>query len=576
MRFTVLIFGSYLFFSLIETSPSNQIAGKHQAIKSLTFLASLKGCNTGKENQLSASPGTDSNFKENVVTPEMFGAIGDGKIHKLSDRYNTIDAARKEFPRVKDLNVTIDGAAFQKAIDVAAENKGEVIAEKNYAINFPLITRSNIIIDGKNKGVIYNDKSRRTIIDHVAFFLGDHSSAAFYKTDNNSDGYILYDVKGSVSAGQNYVQLANPSNISSFKTGQLVMVISAFKRKVSEKKALLPYHITMSKIVRIDGSKLYFEYPIDEVVDSVQIAANGNYDRLTGIKFEGVENVTLRNLTVDAENLSLRSYGYKCRMDNIKIINATRVIGLNAMAHSTITNISGTFAWRGIEIKTGSSDLLVRNVTATYKAIPGYSQCIDVISLGEYNRNITIDSFNIDIGSQNLKHALIDLHARKATISNGTITGKNHTKPFIKFYNERYVNDPKFGCYANKIYNVKFYGSTSMKSVMEMGDEENNKNEIRPPKKNWAREAKPNKKNNQRSNNEEDETINDAPFTANVPPTANIVENCLFDGGSSASSVNLNQGEQNVIRNSVFTRAKLKVASTFRNKNTIGNNKEND
>ena len=61
---------------------------------------------------------------------------------------------------------------------------------------------------------------------------------------------------------------------------------------------------------------------------------------------------------------------------------AVRVIGLNAMAHSTITNIEGTFAWRGIEIKTGSSDLLVRNIKATYQAIPGYNHCIDAISLG--------------------------------------------------------------------------------------------------------------------------------------------------------------------------------------------------
>ena len=83
----------------------------------------------------------------------MFGAIGDGKIDKLSTRYTTLEDARKEFPEAKDLDITIDGAAFQKAIDIASQNGGKVIAEKKYAINFPLITHSNVIIDGNNKGI---------------------------------------------------------------------------------------------------------------------------------------------------------------------------------------------------------------------------------------------------------------------------------------------------------------------------------------------------------------------------------------------------------------------------------------
>src|SRR4029077_15246118 len=133
-------------------------------------------------------------------------------------------------------------------------------------------------------------------------------------------------------------------------------------------------------------------------------------------------------------------------------------------------NIEGTFAWRAIEIKTGSSDILVRNIKATYKAIPAFTSCVDVISLGQYNRNIIIDSFNIDIDGQNFKHALVDVHARKATISNGTITCKNQHKPFLKLFNERYVSDPRFGCYDNTISNVKFYGGNAMKSVIEIGD----------------------------------------------------------------------------------------------------------
>jgi hypothetical protein len=74
-----------------------------------------------------------------------------------------------------------------------------------------------------------------------------------------------------------------------------------------KKKILLPYHITISKITKIEGAKIYFEYPIDEEVDSAQIAANGSYDPLAEINFEGVENVTLKNINVNAEHLTAQN-----------------------------------------------------------------------------------------------------------------------------------------------------------------------------------------------------------------------------------------------------------------------------
>ena len=494
------------------------------------------------------------------VTPEKFGAIGDGKIHKLSSSYSSLKDAQKDFPGVKDLDITIDGAAIQKAVDYAAsKNGGEVVAEKNYAINFPIITRNNVIIDGKNKGIIYNDRSRVKYLHQWAFLIGNHHGVAFNTADNSSGAYKMYNVAGSLTAGQNNVQLANPSDASSLKVGQLVMIISAFKRQ-QLRKTLLPYHITMDKIVRMDGSKLYFEYPVDENLEGAQIAANGGYDGFAEINFEGVENVTIRNLTIDAGQITGRCYGYKCHIDNIKLINGVRIVGTNALSHSTITNITGTFSWRCIEIKTGSSDLLIRNINATYKALADTDHCRGVISTGEYNRNITIDSFKIDLESQNIDQPIITLQARKAVISNGIIYCKNQTNSFLKFYNEHYIPDPEFGCYGNKVSNVKFYGSPSMKNVLSIGDREGNNN----------RQNKVAKRDKGNTNNKKAAV----PEGEGTPPTANVVENCLFDGGSATSFAALNEGDQNVVRNCVFTKAKLKISPAFQQKNTISNNKE--
>ena len=76
--------------------------------------------------------------------------------------------------------------------------------------------------------------------------------------------------------------------------------------------------------------------------------------------------------------------------------------------------------------------------------------------------------------------------------------------------------------------------------------------------------------------NEEDGEYSDIPYTANIPPTKNIVENCLFDGGSEESTADLIQGQQNIVRNCIFTNARLKISPTFRNKNITSNNKEKE
>lgn len=53
------------------------------------------------------------------VTPEQFGAIGDGTIHPLSERYTSLPAAQAVYPHVTALTQTIDWAACQAAENYA-------------------------------------------------------------------------------------------------------------------------------------------------------------------------------------------------------------------------------------------------------------------------------------------------------------------------------------------------------------------------------------------------------------------------------------------------------------------------
>ena len=59
----------------------------------------------------------------NYVTPEQFGAIGDGTVHPLSERYSSLAAAQVVYPHVTSLTQTIDWAACQAADNYARSSR---------------------------------------------------------------------------------------------------------------------------------------------------------------------------------------------------------------------------------------------------------------------------------------------------------------------------------------------------------------------------------------------------------------------------------------------------------------------
>lgn len=506
---------------------------------------------------------------QNIFTPEMFGAIGDGSMHKLSEKYSSLQAAQKVYPGITDLNISIDGAAFQKAIDNASAVNGQVLAQKKYIINSPIIMKDNVIVDGNNIGQLTNDRSRGKMLSW-AFFFGDLAPYGFNKEENNGAGFNFYDVKENMQEGQDYLTLSATEDAASFKTGQVVLLVSAFKRKQNISKVMLPYHISMNKIVKIEAGRMYFEFPFDENVDTVQICANGNFDSHTGINFGPVQNVTLKNMQIDAAQISGSEYAYKCHIDNIRLINGIRLVGINAMAHSTYTNISGNFSWRCIEIKTGSHDLLVKNIHGIYKPIDGYPQPVDAISIGQYNRHITVDSFDIDFGNASPKITTINFRSRKSVISNGSITCTAQQTSFVKFHNEHYIANPVFGCFENTLKNVKFTGGTGMKTVFEMGDGVGINKDKR--KDNWVTQKKMSRKANKAENDADMDKLYDAPQTANTAPQANLVQNCVFDGGAGNAIAKFQDGKANTISDCIFTNARAKFVTGFLQNNTMKNN----
>lgn len=61
---------------------------------------------------------TNMNYtKEISINVKMLGAIGDDKLHLLSEKFTTLEEAQKVYPSATSLNDSIDSVAIQKAID---------------------------------------------------------------------------------------------------------------------------------------------------------------------------------------------------------------------------------------------------------------------------------------------------------------------------------------------------------------------------------------------------------------------------------------------------------------------------
>ena len=62
---------------------------------------------------------TQHQKNQEIISVRDFGAIGDGTLHKLSERFNTIEEAKLLYPFVTSLNQSIDYAAVQQGINTA-------------------------------------------------------------------------------------------------------------------------------------------------------------------------------------------------------------------------------------------------------------------------------------------------------------------------------------------------------------------------------------------------------------------------------------------------------------------------
>lgn len=82
---------------------------------------------------------TQHQKNQEIISVSDFGAIGDGVLHKLSERFTTLAEAQAVYPFVISLDQSIDYAAIQMAIYIAiSHNKKLIITQGNYFSSDPI------------------------------------------------------------------------------------------------------------------------------------------------------------------------------------------------------------------------------------------------------------------------------------------------------------------------------------------------------------------------------------------------------------------------------------------------------
>ena len=103
---------------------------------------------------------SDSRFAT-VLTPELYGAIGDGISRPLSTLYGSLAAAQAVYPDATALTDELDWAALQKAIGVVQVLGGIILlgANRTYTINRSLTISYGVTIEGSGCIPLYGDRS---------------------------------------------------------------------------------------------------------------------------------------------------------------------------------------------------------------------------------------------------------------------------------------------------------------------------------------------------------------------------------------------------------------------------------
>ncbi|MFZ5830349.1 MAG: hypothetical protein ACOY3P_09680 [Planctomycetota bacterium] len=336
-----------------------------------------------------------------------FGAIGDGKTHKV-----TADQLKRKTAlgvsgahRLDDFDAedTVDWLAFHMASRRLAAQGGGVLHIPNghYIIRRPLVLMSTVRVVGESRdGVIFENNYDRggsvwqTEFRRYGFFAGNHHPVIFNESSKSAVPH--YDVKGAIAAGQTEVPMAAPAKATEFTAGDFVFIRHTSTYPSGHGEAVVPYWCYPNRVIEIDARRgvLKLEYPVKGPLAAgeakVARMGAGRDGTMGGAPWTMVHDCGIENVLFRARTLSQRNGWYRGWLRNIRAETASEGIVSNCLYRCVFEDVELRVGrTRAIECKGCSHESVYRRWRVQQAATAPVDE--PMISIGESSEDITLE-----------------------------------------------------------------------------------------------------------------------------------------------------------------------------------------
>jgi|GEM_PF-3799701 len=381
-----------------------------------------------------------------VWTPQLFGAVADGRYHPLHERFGSLNAAQALYPHASSLEDSIDWAAIQAALHQIAKGGGGqlYLPSGHYVTASWLIVPSNCRITGDGPDThIENIKREGANNDRSVFHFGNFHPAHFGRRPVGSNDPYSRKVElyrsGSVDLSSTSVGLEQFYDAGSFLVGEIVVVSDriAINQLSTGEDLQIPINSTVTKIRGTDEESGRIEF-----VDSVGFFASRTYvarippaaqDSFGPISI--VDNSHIENLSVKAHSIiSNCSAAYDSSIKNVGGVVEWMIQG-NSFTKCSFSNFTQKFRRGVVEVKFAASHTIVSDIVGLQEG--QRQQSMGLICIGEYCRNISISNFEITADNWSGGPCVQMQPGMDCHIYDGTIRARNSTHIPLMFYADR-------------------------------------------------------------------------------------------------------------------------------------------
>ncbi|RYY25560.1 MAG: hypothetical protein EOP62_13125 [Sphingomonadales bacterium] len=364
-------------------------------------------------------------------------------------------------PRSTDFNIVHDdetdntAALHAMSAELAKQNIRELIWAKGIVrCRRPFIVpdRLRIVSDDDFSGIRNvaegPDNIRSPLLIgnwHPAFLA--HQGAAFGSDVGGGGRLALLPTHAGVDAAADRITLADPAMAAAIRVGRVHAVIRReYDVQSSTGVALqIPLASSLVRVVAADSrtgvvqfdAPIGFTSPGSIALVSIDAAMHDPF----GLPVGFADNVSIEGLKTfgftSIGNVCASSFECSFREMGGEVVTPIMV---NSLTRSVIDGWRGTFTGaRAVEIKFSHHEGVIRNIDLKHRPIDGQRYEGAMFSVGEYCRDLTVDTFNVDARQWN-QGILFQLQpGQNCTFRNGRVSAPLARKDPVTLYADPFV-----------------------------------------------------------------------------------------------------------------------------------------